>query len=157
MKLPTVFASAGAMTTAKSTGVSRGTKSSLGVRAESENRRRDSVASGANQLVEAVERPTRDLGAGGAVVTADMVVPPSGSGGQAAARRLPVRLRYTSSSVGVLVAIPATDRPRSAMMAITLDADASCTGTVTVEPTLNASSPARPRARSSASALEGSF
>ena len=74
--MPTILASAGAMTTANRIGVSRGTSSSRGVLALSANRRRESVAKALSGFTRAGGGPSR-VGAGTVVVMVVMVVTPS--------------------------------------------------------------------------------
>ena len=74
--MPTILASAGAMTTANRIGVSRGTSSSRGVLALSANRRRESVAKALSCFTRAGGGPSR-VGAGTVVVMVVMVVTPS--------------------------------------------------------------------------------
>src|SRR5437016_5220813 len=85
-RLPTDLARAGAMTTANSTGVSRGTTISRGVWALRANRRRARVARAPNRRARDGDGRTIVLGTRGAVVTAVMGSPClRGSGGDAAA------------------------------------------------------------------------
>src|SRR5689334_19921743 len=80
---PVNLASAGAMTTLKRIGVSRGTTTSRGVRADNAKRRRASVANGV--VSERVREPRSVTGVGGAVVMAVTGISFWGSGGEAVA------------------------------------------------------------------------
>src|SRR5437879_3025241 len=133
-KAPMVLARAGAMTTAKSTGVSRGTRISRGVRALRARRRRDRVANAADRraLVNAGVA-ARGGGVRSTVALVAVIWAPCRRG-QAAARRSPVRRRYTSSRVGALAATALVARPRSAMAATAFWAVESWTGMTTVDP-----------------------
>src|SRR2546423_7029398 len=108
--MPTILASAGAMTTANRIGVSRGTSSSRGVLALRAKRRRESVTKALSCFTRAGGGPTL-VGVGTVVVMVVMIVHSLLKLGPQAASRSPVSRRYTSSSVGWRVLIAAVGRP----------------------------------------------
>src|SRR5436305_7790741 len=123
---PVTLARAGAITTLNRIGVISGTMISRGVLAERAKRRLVSVAKGA--VIERAAGRRIVTGLGAVVVMAVIGISLSDQ----AARRSPVRRRYTSSSVGGRALMAPAAMSRSAMAAMAWRADRSCTGTVRV-------------------------